>query len=246
MEKQISGIRFLPGRPDILVVAPHGPLIDGQYQNDLRTGVVAEEIHRRLDCCTIINDRYFKPKGVAKSAADYLLDLFRIDHAAKVPGYLDRIRAVADGDGKTLVLWVHGIADEMAVSHALEHISRGLFRGEPAGLHALIGYGQGQDPKTGEVQDRPSARLETATAFRDRLTANGMTALLTREGGSNYRGRDAKRLNQWFNRLGYGFEKVESIQLEIKAQGFRDSDESARNTAGIIARALSELVRPGD
>lgn len=243
MKKPYSGIRFLPGRTDILVVAPHGPIIDDQYQNDLRTGVITEEIHNRLDCCAVINDRYFKPKGVAKSAPGYLLDLFRIDHAAKVPGYLDRIRAVVDADGNTLVLWVHGISDEMAVTHALEHISRGLFHGEPAALQALIGYGQGGDPKTGEASDRPTARFETVSAFRDRLADGGMTALLTRKGGSNYRGRDAKRLNQWFNQQGYGFEKVESIQLEIKEQGFRDSDESARNTAGIIARALADLAR---
>ncbi len=76
-----KGIRFLNGKTDILIVAPHGPVIDGVYQNDLRTGVIAEEIQRRLGCSAVINDRFFKPKGaITKNAALYFLDLFRRNH----------------------------------------------------------------------------------------------------------------------------------------------------------------------
>lgn len=243
MTNASSGIRFIPGSSDLLIVAPHGPVIDGEYQNDLRTGIIATEIQRVLGCTAVVNDRYFKPKGeIKKSVADYFLDLFRIDHAAKVPEYFDRITQAAKSSGKTLIVWVHGIADDMAASHGREHVEQGLFDGAPEKIDAFIGYGQGGDRKAGETRDRFTARLETVTAFRDRLTAGGMTTLLTRKEGSNYRGRDSKRFNQWFVQQGYGFERVESIQLEIKETGFRDSRENAVKAAGIIAAALPALL----
>lgn len=243
MAKRSSGIRFVPGSTDILIVAPHGPVIDGEYQNDLRTGIIAAEIQLELGCTAVINDRFFKPKGdIKKSFENYYFDLFRIDHAAKVPEYFDRIAQTVKSSAKTIVVWVHGIADAMAVFHGQEHIDQGLFDGGPEKIDAFIGYGQGADPKTGETRDRPSARQETVETFRDQLTAGGMTTLLTRKEGANYRGRDSKRFNQWFVQQGYGFDQAESIQLEIKEQGFRDSRENAVKTAGIIAKAL--LVLP--
>ena len=68
-----------------------------------------------------------------------------------------------------------------------------------------------------------------------------MTTLPTYNKGPNFRGRDAKRLNQWFYQLGYGFDKVESIQLEIREMGFRDSRQNALSTARIIADSLADL-----
>ena len=240
MIKTSDGIRYLPGSTDILVIAPHGPVIDGAYQNDLRTGIIAEELHRELGCSTIINDRFFKPKGkITKDAGNLFLDLFRIDHSRKVAGYLEQIRKIIESDGKTFVLWLHGIADDVAVSQGQLNGEQGLFEGKTSDLHALIGYGQGGDPKSGDQQDRLSAQPATVEAFADRLTAGGMTTVPTWIEGPNFRGRDAKRLNQWFGQLGYGLDAVESIQLEMKEEGFRDSDENAVKTARIIAGAVT-------
>lgn len=244
MTHEASGIRFLPGSPDILIVAPHGPVINRDYQNDIRTGVVAEELHKQLGCAAIINDRFFKPKGtITKDASRYFLDLYRIDHARKVQGYLDRIRKIVESDGKTLVIWLHGIADDVAASQGLLHCELELFKGKSTDLHALIGFGQGGDPKTGEQQDRFSARPATIEEFAYQLTSGGMNTIPTWKEGPNFRGRDAKRLNQWFNQLGYGRDTVESIQLEIKEKGFRDSDANARKTAHIIASSLTEMLQ---
>jgi hypothetical protein len=237
-----SGIRFIPGSTAVLIVAPHGPVIEGTYQNDLRTGIIAAGIQRQLNCCALINDRFFKPKGnITKSLDDYFLDLFRIDHARKVPGYLACIKEVVESDKKTRVIWVHGIANDVAVEQGRQHIAPGLFEGGAADLHALIGWGQGGDPKTGERRDNPTAQSHTVDAFRDLLTTGGMTTLHTRNDGPNFRGRDAKRLNQWFRQEGFGLDQVESIQLEIKEQPFRDSRKNAEKTAGIIAGALAAL-----
>lgn len=244
MINTINGIRYLPGNTNILVIAPHGPFIKGSFQNDIRTGIIAEGLHKELGCSAIINDRFFKPKGdITKDAAKYFLDLYRIDHSSKVPGYLERIREIAESDGKTLVIWIHGIADDVAARQGHLHDEHGLFEGKSSELHALIGYGQGGDPKTGEHQDRLSARPSTVEAFAYQLTNYGMTTIPTWREGGNFRGRDAKRLNQWFNKLGYGFTTVESIQLEIKEKDFRDSDTNACKTAHIIASALIETLQ---
>ena len=238
-----SGIRYIPGKCDLLVISPHSPVINGVFENDVRTGIIAGNIQQAMDCHVIINDLFFKPKGpIIKSLESYFLDLYRIDHSEKVSGYLSRIKAIIKSGTKIYVVWIHGITDDVAITQGREHKSLGLFNDLPEKLHALIGYGQGGDPKTGETRSRYSARSATVETFRDQLCAGGLTTLLTHPDGSNYRGRDAKRLNQWFNQQGYGFDKVESLHLEIREKGFRDTEANAVRTAKIIASALSFLL----
>ncbi|MBW2481241.1 MAG: hypothetical protein JRF38_14730 [Deltaproteobacteria bacterium] len=246
MAERPSGIRYLPGKRDLLVISPHSPVIDGVFENDARTGIIAEHVQNALDCHAIINDLFFKPKGpIKKSFENYFLDLYRLDHSTKVSGYLSRIETIVKAGAKTHVLWVHGITDDVAVAQGQEHRSLGLFDQAPERLQALIGYGQGGDPKTGETESRYTARQKTVETFRDHLCAAGLTTLLTHPEGSNYRGRDAKRLNQWFNQLGYGFDRVESMHLELREKGVRDTEANAVKTAGVIAKALSLLMQTG-
>ena len=243
MHQRPSGIRYLPGKNKYLIMAPHGPFIDGEFQNDIRTSIITEHIQQTLDCHAIINDLFFKPKGPIKKSFDqYFLDLYRIDHSRKVDGYLSRIEEIVKNGPKTYVVWVHGITDDVAVVQGREHRELGLFNGSPENLHCLIGYGQGGDPKTGETRDRFSARQETVETIRDLHNARGLNTVLTHPEGSNYRGRDAKRLNQWFNQLGYGLDRVESFHLELREKDCRDSEESAIKTAGIIAEALNRVA----
>ena len=244
MPPKPSGIRYIPGQHDLLIVSPHSPVIDGVFENDVRTGIIAENIQQILYCHAIINDLFFKPKGpITKSFENYFLDLYRIDHSKKVSGYLSRIEAIVKSGAKKYVVWIHGITDDVAVAQGQEHQSLGLFDQAPEELHALIGYGQGGDPKTGETQSCYSARHETVESLRDGLCAGGLATILTHPAGSNYRGRDAKRLNQWFNQLGYGFDRVESIHLELREKGLRDTEENAVKTAQIIATALNQFIK---
>ena len=246
MTRKPSGIRYIPGRRDLLVISPHSPVIKGVFENDARTGIIAENIQQVLDCHAIINDLFFKPKGpITKSLDDYFLDLYRIDHSQKVAGYLSRIESVVKNGAKKYVLWVHGITDDVATAQGQEHASLGLFDEAPERLQALIGYGQGGDPKTGDTRSRYTARQQTVEAFRYQLCTAGLTTLLTHPAGSNYRGRDAKRLNQWFSQQGYGFDRVESMHLELREKGVRDTRAHAVKTAKIIARALGFLTETG-
>jgi hypothetical protein len=243
LTRKSSGIRYLPGRRGLLIVSPHSPFINGVFENDVRTGIIAENVQQALDCHAIINDLFFKPKGlITKSLENYFLDLYRIDHSKKISGYLSRIQTIIENEAKITVVWIHGITDDVAMVQGREHKSLGLFHEAPEKLHALIGYGQGGNPKTGEPQSRYSARNETVKTFRDQLCTGGLTTILTHPAGSNYRGRDTKRLNQWFNQMGYGFDRVESMHLEIREKGFRDSEANAVKTAKIIATALSFLT----
>ena len=236
-----DGIRVLSGSTDLLVVSPHSPVIDGKYENDVRTGIAAEEIYRQLGCTTIINDRYFKPKGpVKKDAQRYFLDLYRVDHSKKVAGYINAIQKVVDGPGKTLVLWLHGIFTHFALERAKEHIKLGLFQGASEDLHGLIAWGQGGDPKTKDANPSYSAHPHTVETFRQALVDNGMNTIFTHDRCNNYRGRDIKRFNQFFRQQGYSLDQVESIQLEVKEHGFRDTRQHALKTGYLIAQALKK------
>ena len=243
MNSLSPGIRVIPGHRRILVVAPHGPYFQGRYRNDLLTGVMAEAIQGELGCSAVINDRFFKPKGpLRKNRHKFILDLYRIDHAGKVPGYLEAIRSVVDADGKTLLLWLHGLSDAFAAAQGRFHIDKGAFGGAPRDLEALIAFGQGGDPKTGDPRSSHTARPETAEAFREALCCQGITTLLTHPEARNYRGRDAKRLNQWFVQMGYGFAQVESLDLEVRISGYRDSVAHAERGGRLIAEALSQTA----
>ena len=127
-----SGIRYIPGKRDLLIVSPHSPVINGVFENDLRTGIIAENIQQILDCHAIINDLFFKPKGpITKSLENYFLDLYRIDHSKKVSGYLSRIETIVKNGAKKNVVWIHGITDDVAVAQGQEHKSLGLFDEAP-------------------------------------------------------------------------------------------------------------------
>ena len=117
MARKPSGIRYIPGKRNLLVISPHSPVINGVFENDARTGIIVENIQQALDCHAIINDLFFKPKGpITKSFDNYFLDLDRADHSKKVAGYLSRIEAIVKNGAKKYVLWVHGITDDVTLA----------------------------------------------------------------------------------------------------------------------------------
>lgn len=245
MPENFNGIQIIHGLTDIFVIAPHGPVVNGKPRNDLNTGKIAEMIHAELDCSVILNYSFLKPTdNNPQSLENQRLDLFKFAHAKKHPNFLNYIKDIVDSEGKTLVVWVHGIKNENILKEGREHKRIKAFKKKPSELHALIGYGQGKNPKTGKGTDRFTALEDTVSKFRDKLTDGGMNTLLTRANARDYRGRDPRRLNQWFYNLRYDFNQVESIQLEIREKDFRDTPENFKKTAKIIAKALSALVPP--
>jgi hypothetical protein len=239
---------IIEGSTDILLIAPHACIRNGEPKDDENTGPITELVARQIGCSAIINTYFHKPdgeeypEGYKPKKNEYPhglnygnLNLNVIADAEQVPGYLDAIRAVVDSPGKTTVIWVHG-AD---TDNAIEVASNGTYQFQPAEIEAFIGHGQGSNPDSGKGKSRFTAESSTVERFRDALIANGMNAVIADDKASNYRGRSLKLMNQWFLKNKYSLEQVESIQLEIRKEGFRDLFENIEKSANILAGALS-------
>jgi len=261
-QPQIDGIRILPGTTNVLIVAPHGPYPVNpktgkqEYKNDERTGLIAEAIQVETGWRTIINDAFVKPDKKKKEKPDFKakrLDLFKIEQAEMVPGYLEAIKSAVDAhEGKTLVVWIHGMADGSAEDEKSELIKARKMKNGDGDLHALIGYGQGthprlegiKEPKKEDKTHRYTAENPTVERFRDELTALGLRTLIARNEAPKFRGRDPERLNQWFLNQEYPPDKVQSVQIEIREKDFRETPEQCVETAKKIVKALKAIVAP--
>jgi hypothetical protein len=240
-----NDLKLSAGSKSILLIAPHAPIIGKMPRNDRNTGKITEQVREALKCSAIINNVYRKPPKKGKpDLTKKRLDFNIIEQAKLHPEFLSVIKQIVDSEGKTLVVWIHGLADSSALEEADEVIKSKLFNGKRDELHALIGFGQGHDPHTGQGNSRYTATKQTATKFRDLLCSHGLNTIFTRSDAPNYRGRDRKRMNQWFRNEGYKLTQVESIQLEIREKDFRDKPENCRKAAKIIEQALSALIRP--
>ena len=231
-----SDLNIIPGDTRILLIAPHGVSVPGKKKDDINTDELTEKIANRINCSAIINNLIKRNK----------LDLNIISQAERHPKFIKAISNIAGKDGHTLVVWIHGAADGSVKREARNKTSN--FTGKPDELHALIGYGQGPNPKIPATkrkgEDRKSkltATKKTAEKLKGLLTHNGLATILTRDNAPNFRGRNPDNMNQWFLKKGYDLSTVQSLQLEIRHDGFRGIDEIDK-TAKIIATALSELI----
>ena len=230
-------LKIIPGDSDILVIAPHGWM--GKFMDDEMTAQITFKIQKLLNCCAIVNDSVSKKKLNYRSFAA----------ASKDTEFIKTIEDVVRAGNTTLVLWVHGIKNVNIKKEAKNPKSN--FKLNPDKLHALIGYGQGENPQAipatateEDKQDRFTAKKETVEKFKDSLTSKGMTTILTRDTAGDYRGRDPDNMNQYFTSEDKKteFPNVQSIQLEIRKDGFR-TKSYVEKTAKIIAEALKETVR---
>jgi hypothetical protein len=244
--------KVIKGSTDILLIAPHACIRDGEPKDDENTGPITEMVARQIGCSAIINTHYHKPDdkeytpGYKPKRNEYPygfeydnLNLNVIAHAKQIPGYLGAIRDVVGEPGrpgKTTVIWIHGADDKKAKARA----SKFKYPFSPAKIDAFIGYGQGDEPITKAEGSRETAEPETVRRFRDALINNGMNAVFTDKNADNYRGRSEAGMNQWFLNQKYPRDQVESIQLEIRKGGFRDLHHNIEKTGGILIEALSQ------
>ena len=129
--------------------------------------------------------------------------------------------------GNALVLWIHGVDDN--------NLTPDNTFGNRAGMEALIGVGQGNP-------DSLTANKITVEKLVEALGSNPIKpikAALAKK-GSDYCGRHNNNMNQFFIKK-YGLDKVESIQIEIKKTGFRESENYVA-TAETIANAMSKMI----
>jgi len=244
-------IKSIPGKNNILVIAPHGVKGDDDYTN-----IIAEELAETFDCYAVINDRYQKPKTVGKKNPEpdnNLLDLNVIEHAEKVEEnkFLENIDKYANeiikNYGEALIFLLHGISNPN-ILEAGKKIGSAKLGYKLSQLDVLIGYGQWEDKK----EEHLMAQKDTIDTLINSLKENKINAArapiesIIVDGEKKwYCGWDDDRMNQYFRSSGL---PVQSIQLEIKNSGFRDDPDAARKTAEDIAESLSNFIaqRTGD
>ncbi len=237
-----KGTKKTAGYSNILVVAPHAWPDDDELTKEIG-GQVAVSLNARA----IINDQFRKPKKVKDDSTGQeveekpdvgkrIVNAGRIDQAKNLVNdrfyqpILDEVEEIKETFGKALVVWVHGMTDD--------HIKReASSMGLNEDLHMLIGIGQGQP-------DSFTAREETAKKLIDLLKQNEEQPVTARLAlpGSKYCGWHQNIINQMFVQEGYKLSEVESIQLEIRMGGFRDSEENVAMTSKVLVKALGELA----
>jgi hypothetical protein len=217
--KKPPGIKFIEGATDILIIAPHGVNVPGVKNDDNRTDILARAIAKKLKCSALIND------SVKRSECNYN----RIADATQDKRFIASIRKVLDTKGPTLVVWIHGMKEKRSLEESEELGLRGA-------LDCVVGYGQ---------PNRYSAQKDTVETLAELFSDHCIAALPTDDRG-NFRARSMDNMNQWFRQQKEydDRKKVQSLQLEFKEDGFRNSEENCRKTAKIIFQALSALVRP--
>jgi hypothetical protein len=180
-------IEVLEGKtnPHILLIAPHGVAGD-----DDNTGDLARSIHSILDCPTIINEAYRKPKKISEDPVDYekhdvkqqILNLNRKLQAELHPTYIEEIKRIITEPAKTTVFWIHGIDDVNLTKECMT-------MNKQKAIDCLIGYGQ---------PDRHSCHPEMIETFAAVLKLAGINGVRTRDKAENYRGHHPENMNQWF------------------------------------------------
>ena len=225
-EKEEPGkIELIQGQNRVLIIAPHGFRGDESRKlkaDDENTGIVARKLAERFGFYAVINEKYKRTE----------IDFNRIDQLENVKDeFLVPIISYTDtiikDYGKALVVWIHGIKDT--------HITNEVVAGNPNKIHAVIGMGQGNP-------DRPTALKKTVINLIRSLTSNGITSALAKR-GSDYCGWHENIMNRLFIKKKYALSSVQSIQVEIRKEGFRDTNQNIENTADILSKALSNLIQ---
>ncbi|MDJ0988054.1 MAG: hypothetical protein QNJ26_21100 [Desulfobacterales bacterium] len=210
MQTLTNDIRVLSGSTDIVLVAPHGPAED-----DENTDRLTRQTARLLGCMAIINTELPRNK----------LDLNRIPDAARHPTFIHALRQAISPDGRSRVIWVHGMKDQSA---ALE--ARNLNDG--VRIDCLVGYG---------LPDRLTADLDTITHLTAGLNAGGLNTVVAADERSKFRGHSDHNMNQWFRKNRYPISRVASLQLELSWSGVRE-EGCLSKTAKTLGSALKQFM----
>lgn len=243
MAKPKVKIRTISGNKPILLIAPHG-LKDDDTNTEKLTRLMAE----RLNCYAVINEYYLRPRvkdpktgkmkpGGPPDPKNEQFDVNNLIHIDKrlkkefiqpILNFKNKITATEEA---TVVL-IHGMDDKNAKD------------ANGKDLDIFIGIGL-DDPKNIPLKNRLT--IPEAQADQLKTILGDLEKPITAEifkGTDGYSGWDRNNLNQLFTKRNktYLDTKVQSIQLEIKKKGFRDTKENIESTAKRLSDALAELL----
>ena len=219
-------VEFIPGKTDILVIAPHGVSVPGVDNDDTNTAFLARKIADDLKCSALINH------SIKRTTVDYN----RKKEAEKDKDFIGNFRSVLDAKGPTLVVWIHGYDKEKQKS-LQEQLNPG------GDLDCIIGHGQGLEP-------RDTAHPKTVDRLISLFRHQEIVACCAKQTppSKEYCGYSLEIMNQWCRQQKeyQDLDTVQSIQLEFKEPGFRDTKEQAEAVGLKVAKALRIMVRPTD
>ena len=240
-------ISIRKGTGNVLLIAPHG-----HPDNDGRTYSITRMVAESVDSYAIVNKTYRKPPFIKNDDGTYYRDengkkvrhdpnkkkkWLNLNRKNQVHKYLKAefevpllhtVNEIIKECGNALIIWIHGMNDM--------NLNPKNTEGNATGMDALIGIGQGN-------QDSLTAKSNTVEKLISALQSNPAKAINTAlaKRGSDYCGWHKNIMNQFFVGKKYSLDKVESIQIEIRRKGFRET-ANYKNTAKALSDAISKLV----
>lgn len=216
-------IRFLEGKNNIIVVAPHESTVD-----DENTNLIAEQLRNQLGCYAVINEKYKRAEINLNDISDVKKKGIEKEFLVPLRKFKDEIK----GKGLSpLIIYVHGIKNKKIQAAAGNKVK------------ILIGYGQGKE-KSAKRPHRYTLLDPDLKLLQEALAAEELYSDRAPH-DSGYCAWEETNLNQLFNletHKNYYDPAVRSVQLEIKAGGLRKTEIQARETGELLAEALKQFV----
>ena len=221
---------------NVIVIAPHAVI-----NNDDHTGPLARQLAKSLNGYAVINEKYRRPcEGEQPDLEGLVLDLNDTGQCGAYPkavsefispiyGLVDRIK---EDHGNVLILLIHGIADE-----SIEAVSHFLNKGKasPDEFDILLGFGQNGDDKSKLTAHEDAFVKPLIDSLRELKIEAAVAPNKSVGGHGPYCAAKPENLNQELGKLEHG---QQSIQLEVRMEGFRNDRDIAKNTGEKLARAI--------
>lgn len=216
---------IISGSGNVLLVAPHGVLGD-----DDNTGTLARKLAEQLNCHAIINEVYRKPdkdSGEPHDIDKKIVNLNDLRQYRKTPlekQFLGPINDAVNATQKkyktTYIFHIHGIDD-------------GKIENNVVSTQVVLGIGLAS---TKPGKDSLSIPKKIATELETAISKSGITASITNH--PDYTAIAPHNLNQLFQKQ---VPKINSVQVEFKKSGIRDTDDNIAVAAELIAQAIRKL-----
>lgn len=226
-------IEFIEGATNILLIAPHG-----HEKDDKNTGALTRKVAEQSGCYAIVNEVYGRkadtPHRINLNDLSEVKEHLQNEFLTPILEYKNKI---VETYGSTWIFWIHGASNKSIVNDIKDYPNI-----NPDEIKVLVGYGQK------EGNDRLTVKQEIANTLIDALTQNGLDALEANpkvpKGTLSFCAHDRNNMNQIFRAGEYRDPNVQSIQLEFRKLGCRDTEKNIEDTAQKLVKAISALLTP--
>jgi len=236
------GIERITGSNRVLVVAPHGFQGDGKREaDDEMTGELAKLLAKKFGFYALINHKYKRVEHLNEAdKSQYLVNCRSIEQIKKhleeeffLP-FLAMVEEIKLKYGPPAIIHVHGIKDDRLLNEVKDKYAS-----------LLIGIGPLHDGKVNlKVKGKfpvYSFDYHTVGRFIKSIKPLGNIAEIAKK-TKKFLGGRTDNINQYFRLPDSYDESVQSLQLEIKMVGCRESTENIAKLAEALGASLCELI----